>query len=70
MQKSIFGQVINGEMYLNDFGEIVKNCWQQLPFHYSRLKLDTFVIMPNHIHGILVLEDFHQIDGRFETLDS
>ena len=49
----MFGEIIEGEMQNHPFGEIVQACWQELPNHYSHLKLGTFVVMPNHIHGIL-----------------
>ena len=51
-----FGQIVNGKMKLNDSGEIVQFCWHDLPNHYAFCKLDEFVIMPNHIHGIVVID--------------
>ncbi|MBD2060018.1 hypothetical protein H6F88_29180 [Oculatella sp. FACHB-28] len=51
----LFGEIINSEMRLNQLGQRVYACWQRLPFHFSNLNLDTFVVMPNHIRGILVL---------------
>lgn len=51
----LFGEIINSEMRLNQLGQRVHACWQRLPFHFSNLNLDAFVVMPNHIHGILVL---------------
>lgn len=42
-------------MQLNALGQLVHACWQRLPFHFPNLDLDAFVIMPNHMHGILVL---------------
>ncbi|MBD1867833.1 hypothetical protein H6F95_11090 [Cyanobacteria bacterium FACHB-471] len=50
----LFGEIINSEMQLNQLGQRVDACWQRLPFYFSNLNLDAFVIMPNHIHGILV----------------
>lgn len=44
-------------------GSIVAECWNRLPQHFSRVLLDAFVIMPNHLHGIIVLE------GRGEALE-
>jgi len=44
-------------MYLNVFGDIVYRQWHELPSHYPHVYLDAFVIMPNHIHGIVVLSD-------------
>ncbi len=43
------------QMVLNEFGEIVKNTWVDLPNHITGLELDEFVIMPNHFHGIVVI---------------
>jgi REP element-mobilizing transposase RayT len=42
-------------MELNELGRIVSAHWQHLPTHHPNLILDEFVVMPNHIHGILVL---------------
>jgi REP element-mobilizing transposase RayT len=44
-------------MQLNALGQMVNAYWQRLPSHFPHLTLDAFVIMPNHIHGILVLTD-------------
>jgi REP element-mobilizing transposase RayT len=51
----LFGQVIDGEMRLNDAGEIARQCWLDIPNHFSNAQLDEFVIMPNHVHGVIVL---------------
>ena len=54
----LFGQVIDGIMHLNDFGLIVAEAWEDLPRHYPHVQLMSFVIMPNHVHGILWLYRF------------
>jgi REP element-mobilizing transposase RayT len=41
----------------HEFGQIVRSYWLKLPRYHSQLKLDAFVVMPNHVHGILVLTD-------------
>jgi REP element-mobilizing transposase RayT len=51
-----FGQVVEGEMQLNAIGLWIQACWQKLPLHFPSLTLDTWVIMPNHLHGILCLD--------------
>jgi REP element-mobilizing transposase RayT len=51
----LFGEIINYEMQLNSLGKIVQFYWQGLKNHYDYLQLDEFVIMPNHLHGILIL---------------
>jgi hypothetical protein len=44
-------------MLLNETGQIVSRCWQEIPLHFSNVSCDVFVIMPNHIHGIFYLGD-------------
>jgi len=56
-RKCLFGDVLGNAMRLNDAGRIVQNVWDALPNHYSCIELDSFVVMPNHIHGIIVLND-------------
>lgn len=53
----LFGQVTNGQMQLNDAGLVAKACWLAIPEHFPFVELDAFVIMPNHIHGIIVITD-------------
>jgi putative transposase len=51
----LFGEIINGEMQLNAMGQCVDAHWNRLATHFPHLQLDGFVVMPNHIHGILIL---------------
>ncbi len=44
-------------MRVNDYSEIVQFSWLDLPQHYPNVQLDAFIIMPNHIHGIIFLQD-------------
>jgi putative transposase len=55
--KCIFGSIVNGQIDLNERGRIVERCWKGIPEHFSNVKLDEYVIMPNHIHGILILNE-------------
>lgn len=52
---SYFGRIIDGEMLLNKFGNVAKNLWKEIPNHYQIVELDYFVVMPNHIHGIIII---------------
>ena len=45
-------------MILNKYGEIVKKCWLEIPKHFLYCQLDEFVIMPNHIHAVLIIEGY------------
>ena len=52
-----FGKFLDGKMALNDAGRMVESCWQNIPDHFPHANLDEFIIMPNHIHGIIALTD-------------
>lgn len=53
----LFGDVVNGEMGLNECGENAEKCWREIPAHFPHVKLDEYIIMPNHTHGILLIID-------------
>ena len=48
-----FGRVVDGKMKLNAFGRAAEQCWRAIPDHFPHVRLDEFVMMPNHVHGIL-----------------
>jgi len=54
---NIFGEIRNDQMILGDFGKIVERCWRAIPTHFVNVNLDKFVIMPNHLHGIVVIDN-------------
>jgi len=51
----LLGEIVDGGMRLSPIGEIISQVWQRLPHYFPYSALDTFVVMPNHIHGIVVL---------------
>jgi REP element-mobilizing transposase RayT len=52
-----FGKVKNGKVHLSIIGEIAHEYWLQIPAHFDFVKLGEFIIMPNHLHGILKFEN-------------
>jgi REP element-mobilizing transposase RayT len=56
-RECLFGEILNGEMRLNEFGKIAHQCWLEMPHHFPHIQLDEFVVMPDHIHGIIVLNN-------------
>ncbi len=52
-----FGEIREGKMALSWIGTIVQKCWITIPSITSYAKLDAFVVMPNHVHGIILLEN-------------
>ena len=53
----LFGEIVDGEMRLSDFGLIADECWRLIPEHFPTVELGAFVTMPNHVHGIIILHD-------------
>jgi len=53
--KCLFGRIRNDEMLLNPYGEIAREEWLRIPSVRPEVQLDEFVIMPNHLHGILIV---------------
>ncbi len=53
----LFGNVVDGKMVLNEFGKIVEQCWLETEKMRNGVIVDAFVIMPNHLHGIIVITD-------------
>jgi putative transposase len=43
--------------------DIIQSCWDKLPSHYPNINLDEFIIMPDHMHGIIVINDIHAREG-------
>jgi len=56
-RECLFGAIVDGAVVLNDAGRIVWDVWKRLPEHYPHVALDAFIVMPNHVHAILVLRD-------------
>jgi putative transposase len=68
-REALFGEIMGGEMCLNELGKIVAECWQEIPAHFPNAEADAFVVMPNHVHGIIFLfennpSDADVSDGR------
>ena len=57
-RRCLFGEIIDNEMHLSDTGQAVQWIWNAIPERYSNVELDQYVIMPNHIYSIVVLNPF------------
>ena len=51
----LFGEVVDGEMQLNDVGEVAHAIWERIPTHVPLVETDAWVVMPNHVHGVIVI---------------
>lgn len=50
-----FGEIINHEMHLNEIGKLAEQYWIEIPNHFPFVELGNFVVMPNHVHGIVII---------------
>ena len=63
-RECLFGEIIDNEMVLNKLGRVAKEWWLQIPKYYENVELDEYIIMPNHIHGVIaILGDDHGRGG-------
>ena len=58
-RESLLGEVVDGRMMLNATGRAAQEVWDTLPARFPGIALDAFVIMPNHVHGVIVIGDIH-----------
>jgi REP element-mobilizing transposase RayT len=54
-RECLFGDVVGEEMRLKDAGQMVRDIWHRIPEHFPHADIDEFIVMPNHVHGIIVI---------------
>jgi REP element-mobilizing transposase RayT len=54
-RECLFGEVVDGEMRLSQRGEIVHKWWKEIPKHFQNVETGAFIVMPNHMHGIVFI---------------
>jgi putative transposase len=62
-RENMFGEIISDKMILNEYGKIANSCWIEIPEHFPDVELDEYVIMPNHIHGIILISNDNHVVG-------
>ena len=53
----LLGDIVEGRMHLSEAGRLAQVAWEDLPHHYPHVQIDVWVIMPNHMHGIVILAE-------------
>jgi REP element-mobilizing transposase RayT len=68
-REHFFGEIIDNEMHLSPLGAIVDVLWHEIPNRNKNIELGDYIVMPNHIHGILILDkpDFNQQNYSLNT---
>jgi REP element-mobilizing transposase RayT len=59
-----FGEIVNSKLRLSKIGEYAAVCWMNIPDHFPFFYLDAFVVMPNHLHGIVLIEKPYFVETR------
>jgi putative transposase len=71
-RQHFFGEVVNNEMQLSEMGQFAEKFWLEIPIHFPFVELGNFVVMPNHTHGILIIDKnvdiSHVVVANVETL--
>jgi putative transposase len=66
--KRLFGYIENKKMILNDAGKTVIECWLAIPAHFPNVKMCEYVVMPNHIHGIIeILGNGNSVGANYDS---
>jgi len=68
-RECLFGEVVNKEMRLSKFGLVAKQQWEKLPKRFPNIELGAYMIMPNHMHGIIVITDGRGTAESLNDLD-
>ncbi len=55
--RCLFGRIDGEDMRLNEWGKVAEEHWRAIPTHFVNVELDVFVVMPNHLHGIIMIAD-------------
>ena len=63
-RKYYFGEIHDGIMYLSEAGKFADQFWYEIPEHFQFIELGEFVVMPNHIHGILIINKNENTETR------
>lgn len=56
-RENFFGKIKNGEVVLSEIGKMAHTFFQEIPLHFPDCQVDEFIIMPNHIHGIIIIDN-------------
>ena len=69
-QKSYFGKVIDGDVKLNEIEKIIQDIWSEIPEHFKNVELDICIIIPNHIHGIITINESNPVETSIYGVSS
>ena len=65
---NIFGEIQAEQITISPIGKIVDESWHEIPNYFPRVNIDQFVLMPNHVHGILIISSDNTVGATHESL--
>jgi putative transposase len=72
-RKKFFGEIADNVVHLSETGKVAQSCWENIPDHFPFVTLDEFMVMPNHIHGIIVIDNpfiYNEIPPETKSIDT
>ncbi len=63
-KRHLFGRIVGSKMYCSSLGRVVENCWLQIPIHFPFVELGEWIVMPNHVHGVLIFDKKSRRDAK------
>jgi putative transposase len=63
-RQPLFGNILDGGMTLNAAGVMAEKCWRAIPDHFPWSRLGEFIVMPNHVHGIIIVEQHDTVGAN------
>jgi len=68
-KQPFFGKIVQAKVILSHMGNIAMKCWLDIPRHFPSFSLDKFIIMPNHVHGILWINLQHSKTASMKSIE-
>jgi len=63
-RNKFFGEITGAKMELSEIGKIAQKCWEEIPLHFPDAESDEFIVMPNHIHGIIIIKNSSTVGNK------
>ena len=63
-RECLFGEVEDGKMSLSPIGNVASQYWREIPNHFRHVQLDEYIVMPNHVHGIIVITNDNNVETQ------
>ena len=63
-RENYFWKILEDKIFLNNLWKIAERFWKEIPKHFDNVRLDNYIIMPNHIHWIIIIDNNNTVETR------